>query len=135
MSTGSTTSPSASGQARSRSSPLTRAAMTSGVLFRAAPAVVPACTTCSLPARVMRSCRLDTADSLMVIVDWLPDATGACVLRGLTGRGQPYAGRRLAPPPERWERGGGVSHGPFGPNFLRNGPEVLRGHRPAPGLR
>ena len=32
---------------------------------RAAPAVVPASTTCSLPARVMRSCWLDTAGSFM----------------------------------------------------------------------
>src|SRR6266851_6376036 len=60
MSTASTTSPSASGQARSRSSPLTFAAMTPASGPTAAPAVVPASTTCSLPARVIRSCWLDT---------------------------------------------------------------------------
>ena len=91
--TGSTTSPAASGYARSRSSPLTRAAITAAAppsagglaaacppavsgpaaaptaapfgLINASPAVVPASTTCSLPARVMRSWLADTADSLV----------------------------------------------------------------------
>src|SRR5438094_5533589 len=70
MSTGSTWSPSASGAARSRKAPLTRAAIT--VLAAgcppstcsAPPAVVSASTTDSRPARVMCSCWRDTAVSL-----------------------------------------------------------------------
>src|SRR5215831_18651418 len=41
-----------------------------------APAVVPASTTCSLPARVIRSCWLDTVCSFIVEQNWLPDAIG-----------------------------------------------------------
>src|ERR1700749_4301180 len=51
--------------------------MTPGPGPRAAPAVVPASTTCSLPARVIRSCWLDTADYSMAEQNWSPDAIGA----------------------------------------------------------
>src|ERR1700722_15738624 len=109
--------------------------MTSGPPSRTAPAVVPAGTTCSLPARVMRSSWLDTADSSMVGRGWLPDAIGAGARRGLTGPGQLCAARRLGRPPQCWEQGGGEHHGPFGSNFLTNGPWAVHGRPPERVLR
>src|SRR5690242_666712 len=108
MSTGSTTSPSATWQSRSRSSPLTRAAMTPGSAGRAAPAVVPASTTCSLPARVIRSCWLDTVCSFGLNrtgYQMLPAVSAVRVLRGLRGlRYQPGPAQRVGQRPLRGGR-------------------------------
>src|ERR1700742_1849382 len=76
--TGSTTSPGSTGLARSRSWPLTRAAITAcspgcwsprAASARAAPAVVPAWTTSSRRARVISGCWVDTAALLGTATD------------------------------------------------------------------
>src|SRR6516164_891220 len=110
---------------------------------RTAPAVVPACTTSSLPARVMQSCGLDTVDSLKAGEGWLPDATGVRALRGLTGPARPGAARRpsllrhrrAAIRRNRWRGAGGGHHAPFGRNYLRSGPAPGHGRPPDQVLR
>src|SRR5580658_3312639 len=107
---------------------------------RAAPAVVPACTTCSLPARVMRSCWLDTADSLMVGRGLV---TRCYRWAGAWGPAPRVVGRRPARLRRRaaamrrnhWRGGGGGDHAPFGQNFLMNGPAPGHGRPPEPVLR